>query len=172
MSLYVEWLNKIKEQSTVEWLTHSQRRVYDSIINDYLGLPFVNLYGSQGVGKSFLARILSKEHGYFYTQNLETIEPNLKHVIVDNVTYSRLLRPIIQIKNIERIIFITTKPIYDPMPFLELSLDDKDLRQFLHNLYEYCNIEIVATQPDGTDFSKVIRDELIALEEKIWDSKS
>jgi len=162
MSLYVQWLNLIKERATSDWLTDGQRAVYDQILKQWLGVPFVNLCGPAGCGKSFLARVLVKEEGYVYTHDLQTAPQGTANVIVDDAEYTRLMRPTAQLLGLGRIILITRYPVRDPMPRAEIRLAERDVGQFLHNLYLHCGISFVASTPEGTDLSQIIRAEVIA----------
>ena len=57
MSLYVRWINLIKEKADETWLTDRQRKVYEAILTRWRSAPFVNLYGPPGAGKTFIARL-------------------------------------------------------------------------------------------------------------------
>lgn len=162
MSLYVQWLNLIKEKATSDWLTENQRAAYDKILKQWPAMHFVNLYGPPGCGKSFLARILAKEHGYVYTPDLQAAPEGAAHVIVDDAEYTRLMRPTAQLLGLGRVILITRTPVRDPMPRAEIQLTERDVRQALHNLYTQCGIQFVATCPEGTDLAQIIRAEVIS----------
>jgi len=41
-------------------------------------------------------------------------------------------------------------------------LTERDVRQFLHNLYVHCGIEFVASNPTGTNLAQMLRAEVIA----------
>lgn len=162
MSVYIQWINLIKEKSTEQWLTEGQRKVYDKIVSEWLGAPFVNLCGAPGCGKSFVARLLAKDKGYVYTHDLQTAQHGAKNVVIDNAEYTRLMRPIAQFLNLGRVIVVTRRPVSDPMPRAEVKLGEKDVRQFLHNLYTHCGVSFNLTKPRGTDLARIIRAEVIA----------
>ncbi len=162
MSLYVQWQNLIKEKSCSDWLTDGQRQAYLRVLDGWAAHPFVNLYGPVGCGKSFVSRLLAKEHGYLYLHDLQTAPDGSSNVIVDDVEYSRLMRATAQLRYLGRVILVTRRPTTDPMPRAEIRLSERDLNQFLHNLYAYCNVSFVHTNPEGTDLGKIIRDEAIA----------
>jgi len=162
MSLYVQWMNLIKEKATSAWLTESQRAVYEQIINQWATARFINLCGPPGCGKSFLARILASEQGYVYTHDLQTAPQGTANVIVDDAKYSRLMRATAQILGLGRVILVTETPVKDPMPRAEIRLTEKDVRQFLHNLYTHCGIQFTASDPGGTDLFQIVRAEVIA----------
>ena len=97
MSLYVEWLNQIKLKADYEWLTKGQRKVFDDIVERWPAEVFVCLYGSPGCGKSFIARLLVKMHGYIYTNDLKELEPGPHLVVVAGEEYNLRIRPIAQL---------------------------------------------------------------------------
>ena len=162
MSLYVQWMNLIKEKATSAWLTDSQRVAYDQITKRWAAVSFVNLHGPPGCGKSFLARILVREQGYTYTYDLQTAPQGATNVVVDDADYVRMMRAIAQILSIGRVVLITQAPVKDPMPRAEIHLANRDVGQFMHNLYAHCGIQFTASDPQGTDLAQIIRAEVIA----------
>lgn len=162
MSLYVRWLNLIKERSTSGWLTEGQRRAFDKVLTQWQAAPFVNLFGPEGCGKSFIARLLAKEHNYFYTRDLEATPHGAPNVVVDDAAYTRLMRPTAQLLDLGRVILVTKRAISDPMPRAEIRLTERDVRQFLHNLYTHCGISFTHTMPTGMDLGRIIRHEVVA----------
>jgi hypothetical protein len=162
MSLYIQWMNLIKEKATAEWLTDAQRAAHDKITQQWQAAPFVNLWGVPGCGKSFIARLLVKEHNYTYTYDLQSVPPDTANVLVDDAQYTRLMRPVVRLLRLRRVILLTRRPVADPMPRAEIRLTEKDVNQFLHNLFEYCSISFVASEPNGTDLAQIIRAEVVA----------
>ena len=162
MSLYVQWMNLIKEKATSAWLTDGQRAAYDPIISQWATSAFINLCGPPGCGKSFVARLLVKEHGYVYTHDLQSTPPNTENVVVDDAEYTRLMRATAQVLGIGRVIVVTQTPVKDPMPRAAIQLTERDVRQFLHNLYTHCGIEFVSSNPTGTNLAQMLRAEVIA----------
>jgi hypothetical protein len=162
MSLYVHWMNLIKEKATSDWLTDGQRAAYDPIISQWATRAFINICGPPGCGKSFVARLLAQEHDYVYTHDLQSTPPNTKNAVVDDAEYTRLMRATAQVLGIGRVILVTQTPVKDPMPRAEIRLTERDVRQFLHNLYTCCGIQFLASNPTGTDLSQILRAEVIA----------
>ena len=87
MSLYVQWINLIKEKADYGWLSDHQRAIYDRILSQWHVAPFVNVYGATGCGKSFIARLLAKEHGYVYINDLDDLTIHADQVILDGSHY-------------------------------------------------------------------------------------
>lgn len=161
MSVYVEWINRIKEKADEAWLTDSQSEVYESILSRWQAHPFVNLYGSSGSGRTFIARLLAKKHGYVYTHDIEEAPDDAAQVIVDDAQYTRKMRLVARGKGLGRVLLITSRPVREAMPKVELELDDKDVRQFQATLSNECGIVFTETIPQGVDLAEIIRKEVI-----------
>jgi cytidylate kinase len=162
MSLYIAWINLIKEKADETWLTDSQREVYERILSRWKSSPFVNLYGPPGSGKTFVARLLAKKHGYTYTHELEQAPKDAAQVILDNAEYTRMMRPIARELGLGRVLLITRRAVPEAMPKANLELDDKDVRQFQAVLSNHCSIVFTQTIPQGHDLAEIIRKEVIA----------
>jgi cytidylate kinase len=161
MSLYIEWINRIKEKADEEWLTDSQREIYEKILSRWQAHPFVNLYGPSGSGRTFIARLLAKKHGYVYTHDIEEAPRDATQVIVDDAQYSRTMRLDARAKGLRRVLLITSRPVREAMPKAELQLDEKDIRQFQAVLANHCEIVFTETIPQGVDLAEIIRKEVI-----------
>jgi len=161
MSLYVEWLNQIKLKADYEWLTKSQRKAFNDIVERWPAEVFLCLYGPQGCGKSFIARLLVKLHGYVYTNELKDLEPGPELVVVDGEEYNRLMRPRAQMLPLKRVVILMRRPPRDPMPKIEVSLDEHDVKQFQHNIIKYGVLQSFKTEVDGTDLGEILHAEAI-----------
>lgn len=162
MSLYVEWLNKIKAMSTSEWLTEGQRRAYEKILTKWANQQFVCLCGPSGSGKTFVAHILSKEHDYVYSHEISKVENDTQNVLIDGEEYTRLMRDTAKLKGLRRLIILLRRPPQDRMPKAEIILTKKDVGQFQNNLTMNGVLGSFLKDPDSMDFSKIIRTESIA----------
>lgn len=162
MSLYVQWLNQIKEQAAPSWLTEAQRAAYDRLLSQWGSSQFVNLCGPTGCGKSFVGRLLAKEHDYAYTHDLEEAPSGSPNVVLDDAEYTRLLRPVAQARKLGRVILLTRHPVRDPMPRAQIRLTERDVAQFQHNLYIHCGISFYASTPKGTNLAQIIHAEVVA----------
>lgn len=162
MSLYVEWLNKIKTMATSEWLTEGQRIVYDNILTKWVNQQFICLCGSSGCGKTFVAHILAKENAYAYSHEISKVEKGAENALIDGEEYTRLMRDAAKLKGIKRVIVLLRKPPQDRMPKAEIIVTEKDVRQFQHNLTSNGILGSFLNDPDSTDLSKIMRTESIA----------
>lgn len=156
----MEWVNQIKMKADINWLTKSQAPVYKAILIQWLSIPFINLYGSPGSGKSFIARLLCNKNDYVYTTNLKIVPEDSKNIILDDANYSRSLRIIANERRLSRIILITHSPVKEAMPLCELKIDDADVRQFEGILGRYCQIYFTHSIPEGNDLNQIIIREL------------
>ncbi len=166
MSLYVEWLNKIKAKATSEWLTDAQRKAFDQIINKWSNQPFICLLGLGGSGKTFVAHILAREHGYLYANEISEVDAGKRNVMIDGEEYTRLMRDTARINGIQRVILISRTSPKDRMPKAEIELSDQDIRQFQHNLVKYGVLGSFLRDPETKNLSEIIRNECIARVEK------
>ena len=161
MSLYVAWINLIKEKADEAWLTDNQREVYERILSRWKSSPFINLYGPPGSGKTFIARLLAKNHGYAYTYDLEQAPRDAAQVVLDDTQYTRMMRPIARELGLGRVLLITRRAVPEAMPKVNLELDGKDVRQFQAVLSNHCGIVFTQTIPQGRDLAEIIRKEVI-----------
>jgi hypothetical protein len=161
MSLYIEWLNRIKATADASWLTDHQRLAYDRIVEQWPSHQFVCLCGPAGCGKTFIAWILSKEHKYVHVTDLDEVPLGAKQVIVDGTEYTRMMRPEAHRRGINRIVVVARHPPYDPMPCARVELSDRDVRQFRHNLARHHILAAFLTEPVGTDLGRILREEAI-----------
>jgi len=162
MSLYIEWLNKIKAMATSEWLTGEQRNAFEKILTKWSNQQFICLCGLPGCGKTFIAHILSKEHDYVYSHDILGVENGSKNVLIDGEDYTRLMRDAAKLKEIKRVIVLLRKPPQDRMPKAEIVIAEKDIRQFQNNLTKNGVLGSFLKDPDSTDLCKIIRTESIA----------
>jgi hypothetical protein len=147
MSKYTEILNQIKETCSYEWLSHSQRGVFEKIAGGLETHRLVNIYGDPGTGKTFLGWIFQKTLGFIYTNTIAEI-PECEFVVFDdNPRFrredTRLLRPVLSRKNINRMILLTRQQVQDDVPALHLQLDNDDIMQVCSNLFMKLDFQIL-----------------------------
>jgi hypothetical protein len=93
---------------------------------------------------------------------LSDVEDGSCNVLIDGEEYTRLMRDAARIREIKRIIILSRKPPQDRMPKAEIMLDDKDIRQFQHNLIKFGILKSFMKDAESKDFSQIIRTECIA----------
>ena len=161
MSLYVEWINQIKAKATHEWLTDGQRAAYDSIVGRWLSHRFVCLCGPAGSGKSFVARLLAREQGYTYVNDLRESPAGVERVVVDGAEYSRLMRPLASALGLKRVVVLARTPPRDPMPIAKIILAERDVGQFQRNLTRNGILQSFQAVAEGTDLGQILRAEAV-----------
>lgn len=161
MSLYVEWLNKIKALSTNAWLTDAQRDAYDQILSKWQSQSFVSLIGPSGCGKTFIAHLLAREHKYIYAHDIQSASEGAAELIIDGEEYSRLMRDVARLRGIQRVIVLSRKALKDQMPQAKVIITPKDLKQFQHNLIEHHILQSFMSTSETTDFAQILREESI-----------
>ncbi|MBL7209207.1 MAG: hypothetical protein ISS52_03840 [Dehalococcoidia bacterium] len=161
MSMYVEWLNQIKLKADSAWLTDAQKTAYGDVLERWPAQVFVCLCGPPGSGKSFIGRLLAKEHGFIYANELKEVEPGPHLVVIDGEDYSRLMRPAVRLLGLKRVVVLMRQPPQDPMPRAEIALTEHDVRQFQHNITKHAVLQSFKTNVDGTDLRQILRAEAI-----------
>ena len=142
MSNFVRDLNRIKSKRKFEWLTTSQQEAF-AAATKALQIPnTINLFGREGVGKTFLGWMLADKLGYTYLvhpSHLEQVEHwDTIGVILDNCQSSRQahreMLKTVRFQQIRHAIFITQQMISDYTHYVELKLTPIDQEQVQQNL--------------------------------------
>jgi ABC-type phosphate transport system ATPase subunit len=162
MSLYTEWLNAIKAQACEAWLTPTQRRAYETILHRFGSHPFVALVGARGCGKSFIARLLAREHGYALVNDLAEAPANSPQVVLDGEPYTRELREVRARLGLGRVVVLQRQRPSDPMPVIELVLDITDVHVVQVNLTRAGIIRAFTREPTTTDLFALLLQEALA----------
>jgi hypothetical protein len=93
MSSFIHSLNLIKTRRTRAWLTLSQQIAFAAVEKVLQAPSTVNLFGTIGVGKTFLAWMLADQLAYAYLPHpgqLEQFEASeINGVVLDNCYSSR-----------------------------------------------------------------------------------
>lgn len=155
MSDFVRNLNRIKAKRKFDWLTPSQQEAFTAV-SKALKIPnSVNLFGREGVGKTFLAWMLADKLGYIYLvhpSHLEQLNPSeTAGVILDNCQSSRQahreMLKAVRFQQIHHVIFITRQMISDYTHYVELKLTSIDQEQVQQNLTSLGLVTAVRQQP-------------------------
>jgi len=147
MNSRTEVENRIKALSDVSWLFPSQAGVYGALLPFLGGLHrIVNLYGLQGVGKTFLAHILYKENRVDYVPSPDLIHPADRPLVIDNAPFERTavrgMRNQMRRFDLQQVILITRYRVEDSVPAFALSLTPDDVRCFRANLFRYLDLRL------------------------------
>lgn len=142
MSDFIRILNSIKMKRTPTWLTPSQINAQVAIKESLRAPGTINLCGSAGSGKTFLAWSLADELGYFYFSHPSLLKgerlPTSKGLIVDNCRHDRWshrdLLKVLQLWQIHRAVLITRQPVRDYTRYVELELTLADEGRVCENL--------------------------------------
>jgi hypothetical protein len=142
MSRLIRTLNLIKSRRGTEWLTPSQVQALNALKESLRVTGTVNLYGSTGAGKTFLAWALVDELSYAYFPHAACFSlrkiATVPGVVIDNVApdrYShRAVLKSLQFEGVRHAVLITRELIRDYTYYVELSLSSEDWEAVRQNL--------------------------------------
>ncbi|MCS7186063.1 MAG: hypothetical protein N3B10_13775 [Armatimonadetes bacterium] len=146
MNRLVSLLNRLRSEARWEWLSESQKSVSKQLLDFLRVNDTVNLYGTHGVGKTFLAWVWLREWqrfgfgriAYFPFASLITPNERCRFAIVDNLpSYREGIRDAIRqcrICGYERILLITVHAAADQLPKVRLDLTEADIEQISERL--------------------------------------
>ena len=142
MSDLIRVLNLIKTRRNLTWLTASQQGAL-AALRKALRVPgTVNLFGAEGVGKTFLAWVLAAELGYTYVPHISHLERDndlqLAGVVVDNCQPGRLAHrdtlKMLRFQTVRRAVLVTRQIVDDYTYYVELGLTSDDQAKAQDNL--------------------------------------
>lgn len=139
--------NLIKTLSNSSWFLPSQVVVYEELLPFLGGLDrVVNLFGLQGVGKTFLAHILCKENRVDYIASPELLRSAARPLVVDNASFERSavrgMRNQMRKFDLEQVVLITRYRVEDSVPAFALTLTAEDAKCFRANLFRYLDVRL------------------------------
>lgn len=141
MNCFVDILNRIRQSADSTWLTPSQQRAQNALLERLKFLDEVNVWGHPGTGKTFLGWMLQKQRVAEYVPSAEQIrQASLFHtIIVDNVGWRRKeVRDIVylvRLSGYRRVVLITQEPVQEHMATVEVLLNHEDVERVIANLY-------------------------------------
>lgn len=156
MNNFIRNLNRIKAKRNFDWLTPSQQRAFTAVEKALQVPSTVNLFGREGVGKTFLAWMLADKLDYVYLahpsrlgqlNDLETIGVILDNCQSDRQAHRDLLKTV-RFQQIHRAIFITRQMINDYTHYVELKLTSIDQEQVQKNLADIGLVMASIKQPN------------------------
>jgi len=147
MNSRTEVENQIKVLADASWFFPSQAAVYQELLPFLGGLDrVINLYGLQGVGKTFLAHVLCKEHRVEYVASPELIHPASRPLVIDNAPFERTavrgMRNQMRKFDLQQVILVTRYRVEDSVPSFALNLTSDDVRCFRANLFRHLDLHL------------------------------
>lgn len=142
MSKFIHTLNLIKANRSREWLTPTQLQALNALKEALQLTGTVNLCGSAGVGKTFLAWILVDELDFAYFPHITHFchrnKVRVPGVIIDNVAPDRqshrTVLKALEFEGVKHAVLITRELILDYTHYVELSLSSRDHDTVSQNL--------------------------------------
>ena len=142
---------RIHDRLALDWLTPSQKAIWE-IIQRYDGPPHrvINIYGSEGTGKTFLGWFMERQGYATYGLWGTTPQPTHPRLVLDDASTERSaardVRPWVERLAIKQIILLTRFRVDEQaMPAFELYVTDEDLAVCRANLYRHLRLVV----PEG-----------------------
>ncbi len=139
---------RIRDRLDDKWLTPSQKSVWVAL-QRFDGLPHrvINIYGTEGTGKTFMGWFLERMNYSAYSIWPDMYKPLLSRLTLDDVspdrTTTRDLRPMVDKYGLQQIILLTRIKVDErAMPTFELRITEDDLASFRANLYRHLQLTI------------------------------
>ena len=155
MSKYLRLINCIKRHCEITWATPSQEAIISLISLHYSSHKVINIFGEQGSGKTFLGWLLQKNGYGRYMNYSEEFDRSLLYekMVLDNAPTekfkTRSLRSyLFESDHCKQLVLLTTLPVEDDVPKLQLHLTDDDKAKFKQNMFLYCKVQIVNEEQD------------------------
>jgi len=142
---------RIRDRLTEDWLTPSEKAAWAWVKR--LDAPphrVINLYGSEGTGKTFLGWLMERQNYASYASFGGPFTPTLPRMVVDDTPAdrpnTREFQTMVDNLKIKQIIILTRSRVDEPaMPAFALNVESEDIECFRANLYRYMNL----TVPEG-----------------------
>jgi len=121
-------------------LTNSQRVVFNELRRFFdSGHRILNVYGREGVGKTFLAWLLANQQAAEYAGCVDELPRAVARAVLDNSssdrTFVRGMRNVMGRQSIDQLILLSRSRVEDAIPAFELVLDEDDIRCVRANLF-------------------------------------
>lgn len=148
--------SRIRDRLDDRWLTPSQKKVWDDI-QQFDGQPHrvINIYGTEGTGKSFMGWFLERMNYSTYRIWPDMQKPFLPRLTLDDIlpdrTTTRGLRPLVDKYGIQQIILLSRNRVDErAMPTFELRITEDDFESFRANMYRH--LQIIVPEEDHRNF--------------------
>jgi hypothetical protein len=139
---------RIRDRLAIDWLTPSQKAIWD-LIQRYDGPPHrvINVYGSEGTGKTFLGWFMERQGYATYGSWGSQLQPTHPRLVLDDASTERSsareVRPWLERLAIKQIILLTRFRVDEQaMPAFELQVTDEDMAVCRANLYRHLRLVV------------------------------
>lgn len=155
---------RIRDHLNVNWLTPSQKQVWEQIQRfDGPLHRVINVYGAAGTGKTFLGWLMERLSYATYSTWASPSKPLLPRLILDDMvpdrSQTRSLRSLVDQYHIQQLILLSRQRVNEQaMPAFEVRITEDDMAVFRGNLYRY--LAIPAPEVDVMNY-QVVLDQLI-----------
>lgn len=144
MSRLLHLINRLKAQASSTMLTTSQQMAFAELEKRWRFPDRLNLCGPQGSGKTFVGWAMARQHqARFYASPRLLVHdqpPYPTDIIVDNVPSEeknlRRLLAELQLRQVRKVLFITSSPTHLGMPLITLAPPTK---ADIATVYENCS---------------------------------
>jgi len=133
MSNWMKLTQDLKQRLPLEYLTATQKTVYEDLYRRLKFPNWINLYGKYGVGKTFVAWAVSRAVGGQHISSptiLETLSNTDDPLLIDNVPYHESqIRQVLAkcgLLGAKSVILITRQPATMPMQKIELHIPNQE----------------------------------------------
>jgi hypothetical protein len=151
---------RIHDRLSLDWLTPSQKKVWEAL-QRFDGAPHrvINIYGSEGTGKTFMGWLLERLSYSTYCVWPNVQKPLLPRLTLDDIIpdrqTTRNIRPLIDKYSIQQIILLSRTRVDErAMPAFELRITEEDIEAFRANLYRY--LQIIVPEEDQRNYKEAL----------------
>ncbi len=144
MSRLLDLINRLKAQASWTMLTASQQITFAELEKRWQFPDRLNLCGPQGSGKTFVGWAMARQHQVHFYASPRLLEhdqpPYPTDIIIDNAPSEeknlRRLLAELQLRQVHKVLFITSNPIHLGLPVSTLALPTKT---DIATVYENCS---------------------------------
>lgn len=155
---------RIRDRLGVNWLTPSQKQVWEQIQRfDGPLHRVINVYGAAGTGKTFLGWLMERLNYATYSTWTKPSKPLLPRLVLDDMipdrSHTRNLRSLVDQYHIQQVILLSRHRVDElAMPAFEVKITEDDMDVFRANLYRH--LEIAVPEVDVMNYQTVL-DQLV-----------
>jgi len=161
MSDLLSIVQQLRDRLEIDLLTPHQRAALEWIHHlDFPPNRVINVYGTAGVGKTFLAWMLEREEYASVFDYNTAYKPVYKHLVIDKAPTAREatreLRALPQQLGVDQLILLTRNRVDEPsMPAIELAAENEDRAKVASNLFRHLGLSVDYLETDT--FVEILR---------------